>query len=67
MIASGVLFYAISTRRFLFLLRNNTRTKDTWGMPGRKTLFGGKHYNWINERTQRRTWSISRNYQTCAS
>lgn len=36
MIAAGVLFYSLSTRRFLFLLRNNTRTKETWGMPGGK-------------------------------
>jgi 8-oxo-dGTP pyrophosphatase MutT (NUDIX family) len=35
-IAAGVLFYALKTKRFLFLLRNNTRTKDTWGMPGGK-------------------------------
>jgi len=36
MIAAGVLFYSLTTRRFLFLLRNNTRTKETWGMPGGK-------------------------------
>jgi len=36
MIAAGALFYSLSTQRFLFLLRNNTRTKDTWGMPGGK-------------------------------
>ncbi len=36
MIAAGALFYSLSTRRFLFLLRNNTRTKETWGMPGGK-------------------------------
>jgi 8-oxo-dGTP pyrophosphatase MutT (NUDIX family) len=36
MIAAGVLFYSLSTRRFLFLLRNNTRTRGTWGMPGGK-------------------------------
>lgn len=36
MTAAGVLFYSLSTRRFLFLLRNNTRTRGTWGMPGGK-------------------------------
>ncbi len=34
--AAGVLFYNLTTRRFLFLLRNNTRTKNTWGLPGGK-------------------------------
>ena len=36
MIAAGALFYSKSTGRFLFLLRNKTRTKNTWGMPGGK-------------------------------
>ena len=36
MIAAGVLFFSTSTNRFLFLLRNNTRTKNTWGLPGGK-------------------------------
>lgn len=36
MVAAGALFYSLSTRRFLFLLRNNTRSKGTWGIPGGK-------------------------------
>lgn len=36
MISSGGLFYSQETHRFLFLLRNHTRTKDTWGMSGGK-------------------------------
>lgn len=36
MTAAGVLFYSLKTKRFLFLLRNNTRTKNTWGLPGGK-------------------------------
>jgi 8-oxo-dGTP pyrophosphatase MutT (NUDIX family) len=32
MIAVGALFYAKNTQRVLFLMRNNTRTKNTWGM-----------------------------------
>ena len=36
MIGAGVLFYSKSTKRFLFLLRNNTRTRGTWGIPGGK-------------------------------
>jgi 8-oxo-dGTP pyrophosphatase MutT (NUDIX family) len=34
--AAGILFYSLSTKRFLFLLRNNTRTKNTWGLVGGK-------------------------------
>jgi 8-oxo-dGTP pyrophosphatase MutT (NUDIX family) len=36
MIAAGVLIFSLTTKRFLFLLRNNTKTKNTWGMPGGK-------------------------------
>jgi 8-oxo-dGTP pyrophosphatase MutT (NUDIX family) len=36
MIAAGALIYASNTHRFLFLLRNNTRTRSTWGLPGGK-------------------------------
>ena len=35
-IAAGCFFYSIATKRFLFLLRNNTRTRGTWGLPGGK-------------------------------
>jgi 8-oxo-dGTP pyrophosphatase MutT (NUDIX family) len=40
MIASGALFFSIHTKRFLFLLRNNTRTKNTWGLCGGKLIEG---------------------------
>lgn len=33
-VCSGALFYARSTNRFLFLLRNNGRTAGTWGIVG---------------------------------
>lgn len=33
-VCSGALFYAKSTKRFLFLLRNNGRTAGTWGIVG---------------------------------
>lgn len=35
-VCSGALFYAKSTRRFLFLLRNNGKTSGTWGIVGGK-------------------------------
>lgn len=35
-VCSGALFYAKSTKRFLFLLRNGGRTNGTWGIVGGK-------------------------------
>jgi len=34
--SAGALFFSISTRRYLFLLRDNHRHKDTWCFPGGK-------------------------------
>lgn len=44
--AVGVWFFARSTRRYLYLLRNDPKHPDTWGLPGGKieageTLLGG--------------------------
>lgn len=36
MTGAGALFYSVTTSRFLFLLRNNTKTRGTWGMAGGK-------------------------------
>jgi len=33
-ICSGALFYALDTRRFLFLHRNNGKRKNLWGLVG---------------------------------
>lgn len=33
-VCSGALFYSKSTKRFLFLLRNNGRTAGSWGIVG---------------------------------
>lgn len=38
MIGAGCLFYSQRTNRFLFILRNRTNTKGTWGMVGGKIL-----------------------------
>lgn len=45
-IAAGVFFYNKVTDRFLFLLRNDNRNNQTWGLPGGKinqseTLYEG--------------------------
>lgn len=34
--AVGVWFYAISTDRYLYLLRNDKKNPNTWGLPGGK-------------------------------
>ena len=34
--SAGVLFYSLSTRRYLFLLRNRGSYAGTWGLPGGK-------------------------------
>jgi 8-oxo-dGTP pyrophosphatase MutT (NUDIX family) len=32
--AVGVLFYAVNTGRYLYLMRNDAKHPDTWGLPG---------------------------------
>lgn len=36
----GVWFYAVDTRRYLYLLRNDNRNPETWGLPGGKAHAG---------------------------
>ena len=38
--AVGVWFYSVSTNRYLYLLRNDTRHPGTWGLPGGKSKLG---------------------------
>lgn len=38
--AVGVWFYSIATRRYLYLMRNDPRHPDTWGLPGGKIESG---------------------------
>jgi 8-oxo-dGTP pyrophosphatase MutT (NUDIX family) len=45
-IGAGGIFYCRSTKRFLFLLRDDTKYKNKWGFPGGKiesneTIIGG--------------------------
>jgi 8-oxo-dGTP pyrophosphatase MutT (NUDIX family) len=45
-IGAGGIFYCRSTKRFLFLLRDDAKYKNKWGFPGGKiesneTIFGG--------------------------
>ena len=46
--AIGVWFYAMDTQRYLYLLRDDPRHPDTWGLPGGKiesgeTMLGAMH------------------------
>jgi 8-oxo-dGTP pyrophosphatase MutT (NUDIX family) len=52
--SGGVFFYAKSTDRFLFLLRNDDRNPGNWGIPGGKiehdeTLFEGIERECVEE------------------
>ena len=38
--AVGVWFYSVDTQRYLYLLRNDPRHPDTWGLPGGKIESG---------------------------
>ncbi len=38
--AVGVWFYSLDTRRYLYLLRNDSRNPATWGLPGGKAESG---------------------------
>ena len=35
-ISAGIFFYSANTNRFLYLLRNDSKTPNTWGIPGGK-------------------------------
>ena len=46
--AVGVWFYAVDTRRYLYLMRDDPKHPDTWGLPGGRiepgeTLLGAMH------------------------
>lgn len=38
--AVGVLFYAINTSRYLYLMRDDPKHPDTWGLPGGRIELG---------------------------
>ena len=38
--AVGIWFYAVNTQRYLYLMRNDPRHPDSWGLPGGKIESG---------------------------
>ena len=38
--AVGVWFYAVNTRRYLYLMRNDSKHPGSWGLPGGRVEFG---------------------------
>ena len=38
--AVGVWFYAVNTQRYLYLMRNDPKHPDTWGLPGGRVEAG---------------------------
>jgi len=38
--AVGVLFYAVNTSRYLYLMRNDPKHPNTWGLPGGRIELG---------------------------
>ena len=38
--AVGVCFYCVKTNRYLYLMRNDAKHPNTWGLPGGKMLAG---------------------------
>lgn len=45
--AAGVWFYSVATRRYLYLLRADKRTHNTWGLPGGKAHPGESLLNLV--------------------
>lgn len=39
-VGAGCLFYSLSTKRYLFILRNQSKYEGTWGLPGGKVEKG---------------------------
>ena len=51
-ICSGALFYAINTKRFLFLQRTDGKTQGMWGLAGGKTRFQESAFEGLKREVQ---------------
>lgn len=46
--AVGVLFFSVSTQRYLYLMRNDPKHPDCWGLPGGKCETGETLFSALN-------------------
>ena len=51
-ICSGALFYATSTKRFLFLQRNDPKTKGSWGLVGGRARYTESAFEGLSREIQ---------------
>lgn len=51
-VCSGALFYALDTKRFLFLHRANGKTSGTWGLVGGGNELGGSPFEGLTREIQ---------------
>jgi len=51
-ICSGALFYAVNTKRFLFLQRTDGKTQGMWGLAGGKTRFQESAFDGLKREVQ---------------
>jgi 8-oxo-dGTP pyrophosphatase MutT (NUDIX family) len=51
-ICSGALFYATNTKRFLFLQRNDERTRSTWGLVGGRMRYTESAFDGLKREIQ---------------
>ena len=51
-ICSGALFYATSTKRFLFLQRTDSKTKGAWGLVGGMTKYNESAFDGLKREVE---------------
>ena len=57
-ICSGALFYATSTKRFLFLQRTDKKTEGMWGLVGGKSKFSESAFEGLKREVEEEVGSI---------
>lgn len=53
-ICSGALFYATSTKRFLFLQRTDLKTQGTWGLVGGQARYTESAFEGLKEKLKKK-------------
>ena len=57
-VCSGALFYATSTKRFLFLQRTDKKTQGMWGLVGGKSKFTESAFEGLKREIEEETGSV---------